>query len=56
MRDKVAALIMLTIVLVFLILLLVNNIRAQQTERAWFTAGAMVVIIIAWVLHFVRNF
>ena len=54
MKSKIALLIMITIVLALLVLLFINAIKARQTERAWFIAGAALVIVVAWIVHFVR--
>ncbi|MBQ8894548.1 MAG: hypothetical protein IJ043_09130 [Clostridia bacterium] len=56
MKSKIVMLIALAIAFVFLILLLINSIQAHQVAKAWFTGGATLVIFIAWVINFVRNF
>ena len=56
MKSKIAMLVALAIALVFLVLLLINNIQTHQIARAWFTGGAILIIVIAWVINFVKKF
>lgn len=54
MKNGVALLFMLAVVLVFLVLLLINAVKARQTEKSWFVAGAILAITIVWIVNFVR--
>ena len=50
-ENKTAAITLITS-MVFLILLLINAIKAHKVQRVWFIAGVIVAIGIAWILNF----
>ena len=56
MTDKIVMLVALVITVIFLVILLINSIKEHKVAKFWFIAAVIVIDVIAWIFHFVKNF
>ena len=54
MKDKIISVVMLGVMLTFLVILFIDAIRQRKTQKAWFSAGAILTVGIAWGVNFIR--
>lgn len=52
--SELIALIALAVVMVCMVCLLIRYVKAGQKSRVWFTAAATLLIVVAWIVQFIR--